>query len=106
MTNFISAKSVIQYADKEEGVIIGRYLMFDKRNVGTTLSGEVYANIIIHTSDNLVCLTIKIQSPLIVPYDSATKDSGPSPTEITESIKSLIASFKIEMNKDRTCVKS
>lgn len=103
-TNFVSAKSIIQYADKVEGVIVGRYLMYDKRNIdGITFSDEIYANIIIHTSDNIACITIKIQTPLVVPFESTTKNSGPTPSEVKESINSLIESFKIEMNKNRTC---
>ena len=62
---FNNAESVIEYSDKDKGVIIGKYLMYGtiresgNMYVSSTLDTRVYAKINIFVKDNVVKLTIK-----------------------------------------------
>ena len=104
-TTFINAKSVIQYSDKEEGVIVGRYLMFEKKYITDGVySDEFYANIIIHVSDNKVCITIKNQPSVDTPHNPQfIEQSGPTISDISKSIQSILIRFESEINVDRSC---
>lgn len=61
---FNSAESVIQLSDKEEGVIIGKYLMYGTISpgiYGTTNDTRVYAIIDIRVKDNKARFEVKPQ---------------------------------------------
>jgi len=69
---FNDATSVIQHSDKEEGVIIGKYLMNGKVHsgaYGTTLDTRVYAIIDIRVKDQKARIEIKPQDKW--EYDSS-----------------------------------
>jgi hypothetical protein len=68
---FKDAESVIQHSDKEDGVIIGKYLMHGGLTpgiYGTTVDTRVYAIIDIRVKDDRVRLEIK---PMDWYYDSS-----------------------------------
>jgi hypothetical protein len=59
---FNSAESVIQFSDKEEGTIIGKYLMFGEVHsggYGVTVDNRVYAKIDIRIKDNKARISIE-----------------------------------------------
>jgi len=59
---FNSAESVIQYSDKEEGVIIGKYLMFGEIRTGAygiSVDSRVYAKIDIRVKDGRALISIE-----------------------------------------------
>jgi hypothetical protein len=62
---FKDATSVIQHSDKEDGVIIGKYLMYGNLSsgmYGATSDSRVYAIIDIRVKDNKARLEIKPQA--------------------------------------------
>lgn len=91
--NFNSANNVIQYYDKETGVIIGRYLM-----AGNSVAGEVFAVVSLRVKDNMTKIKVtplgvgKYYTPepgYVVPQGS------PSEKEIMERAKKLIDDYEV-----------
>ena len=61
---FNNAESVIQHSDKEEGAIMGKYLMFGETKsgmYGTMVDSRVYATIDIRVKDNKARIEVKPQ---------------------------------------------
>lgn len=76
---FKDATSVIQHSDKEEGVIIGKYLMFGTITpgaYGTTIDSRVYAIIDIRVKDGKARLAIQPGN-----YSAVTSMMGPGYTK-------------------------
>lgn len=78
--NFISSKSVIQFSDKEAGVVTGRYLLFqgyDYYNYSFHPSekGSVYAIIKIQVKDGASKITIKPETYQQLERNSPTEDA-------------------------------
>lgn len=63
VSSFGSAESVIQHSDKQEGVILGKYLMFGEvsSNMYASVDTRVYAVIDIRLKDNKARIEIKPQ---------------------------------------------
>lgn len=64
VSTFNNAESVIQHSDKEEGVIVGKYLMFGQISsgaYGVTNDNRVYAIIDISVKDGKAKIEIKPQ---------------------------------------------
>lgn len=62
VNTFNNAESVIQYSDKDEGAIIGKYLMFGELisvPMGMTVNTRVFAIIDIRVKDNKARVSIK-----------------------------------------------
>lgn len=92
---FTSAKSVIQFQDKEEGIITGKYMLYS--NIKTTAYGtvgnEVYAIINIRVKDNTTKITITPQGTW--EYDpSGFTIYNYSKEKATEDINNLIALYE------------
>lgn len=59
---FTSAESVVEFSDKEEGVLMGKYLMFGETRTGmygVSSDTRVYAKIDIRIKDQRAMLTIE-----------------------------------------------
>ncbi|UGU17719.1 DUF4468 domain-containing protein [Sinomicrobium kalidii] len=94
---FVSSKSVIQFADKEAGIVTGRYLFKDFGGVnlysGYKDFGEIYAIIKIQVKDNASKITIdaedftEVQSSLNESY-RFTKEKA------IQKINDLITSYE------------
>jgi hypothetical protein len=57
---FISAQSVIQYSDKEEGALIGKYLLHGTEGYGSyAIDTRIFAKIDIRIKDNKAMITIE-----------------------------------------------
>lgn len=96
---FDNPKSVIEFTDKEEGVIIGKYFMLGQvpAEFGLVELIDIYAKIDIRIKDN----SAKI---LIIPFkdiQSQDKSAGSKLNTITE-FQLLIADFKNYMLKETT----
>jgi hypothetical protein len=59
ITYFGSAESVIQYADKEDGIIIGKYVLRSVAVQGTSKAYELFATITIQVMDNKARIDIR-----------------------------------------------
>lgn len=65
---FVDASSVIQFSDKEEGILIGKYLMNGETRTissfyGSSIDSRVYAKIDIRVRDNRARISIEPLSP-------------------------------------------
>jgi hypothetical protein len=88
ITRFNNASSVIHYSDKEEGVILGKYIFISKAT--TTEDNSVYATIDIRVKDNTARISIMPTSEW---QNSSFKDLDGTVTNTTMSY--LEASEKI-----------
>lgn len=101
---FNSAESVIQHSDKEEGVIIGKYLMHGGLSsglYGATTDTRVYAIIDIRVKDNKVRFEVKPQdwyydSSGLTVYQFSKQDAIAAMTRLADSFKKGMAKEKIE----------
>ena len=89
---FNNAKSIIQHTDKEEGVIIGKYMMKTVISSSTmygSSSSDVYAIIDIRLKDNKARISIKPYDYAYVEgmYQSYTKEQA------VEDMEALAQSF-------------
>ncbi len=99
---FTSAKSVIQFQDKEEGIIVGKYLMHVYPSVGLLMNFpglEAYAIIKIQVRDSAAKISIEPQDTWwygkygFVNYDY-------SPEKAKQDIDKLIQDFKDYITTD------
>lgn len=100
--SFLDAKSVIQFQDKDEGIIIGKYLLHSYLlSILLKVEIDVYALIKIMVKDNAARITIETQTPWKY---SKRKDDwniySYSPEDAQSDINDLIDDFKNFMNKD------
>lgn len=78
---FKDARSVIQYSDKTEGILMGKYLLYYPENLLYSLCPEIYAIIEITVKDNKVKISINpdnyfyTKSNYGISYWSGTQDS-------------------------------
>ena len=102
---FTSAKSVLQFSDKEQGVISGKFLLNSiilgkSSNYGPLVYEDVYAIIKIQLKDNKVKITVKPK-----PYKNAFNSfaGGKSyPVEsVEQDMQSLISSFQTAMKSEQ-----
>lgn len=93
--NFKDARSIIQFSDKEEGIVTGKYLLKDSSYSNGYVMNEnlIYAIIKIQVKENATRITIS-------PYDYTAVGSSYIPDfEYTEAkaradIENLIASYE------------
>jgi hypothetical protein len=101
---FNSAESVIQHSDKEEGVIIGKYLMYGGVSpgiYGTTVDTRVYAIIDIRVKDDRVRLEVKPQdwyydSSGMTVYQFSKQDAVAAINRLSDSFYKGISKETIE----------
>lgn len=98
---FNNASSVIQYSDKTEGVIIGKYLLSNQLTVNEygTFDNRVYAKLNIQIKDGKAKLTVQILNSW--KYD----DSGftiynYSPEQAKRDVEALSESLKVSLNSN------
>lgn len=78
---FKDARSVIQFSDKTEGILIGKYLLYYPESLFYNLSPEIYAIIEINVKDGRGRISIKpdnwsySKANYGIPYWSGTQDS-------------------------------
>ena len=75
---FKSAKSIVQFTDKEEGVVIGKYLLnsitTNNSLYNNTITSDIYAIIKLQVKDGITKISIdpydfnKVESIYITPY--------------------------------------
>lgn len=99
--SFKDAKSVIQFKDKEEGIIVGKYLMCSTK-IGSGSGAyyeDLYAKIKINTKDNATRLIIE-------PLGEWNYDSGSltvrnySKNNAIDEINGLIESYEKMLDKE------
>ena len=93
--SFVSAKSVIQFTDKEVGIVKGKYLLHYSPGVYVgygvrTPDREGYAIITIRTKDNSADIKITAES---VPYVNNTGFTVPSLIEYNQKLQKLANDF-------------
>lgn len=97
---FTNAKSVIQHSDKEDGVIIGKYLLssipYTSMWTGTTSSSDVYAIIDIRVKDNKARLAIK---PNDYAYLTDGMNSGFTKEDAMNAMELLAGDFHQALKK-------
>ena len=98
--NFTNAKSVIQFSDKEEGIVTGKYLLKDLFDVNGYSNGGIFAIIKIQVKDDASKITIipddfqTVQSSLVDPSYAYTKEKA------TEQINLLVDSYENYLKTD------
>jgi len=99
---FNNAKSVIQFSDKEAGVVTGKYLLRSTYEFSgmTTTERDVYSIIKIQLKDNAARITITPES-----FNALTSTLIAEPYRFNEEdvkiqINELIASFEDYMKND------
>ena len=90
---FNDAKSVIQFTDKESGVVTGRYLM-KSIITSTTTRENVYAIIKIQVKDNVAKIEIKPNS-YVNSYNSFAGGESFPIEKANSSMELLMASFEV-----------
>ncbi len=103
---FVDASSVIQFSDKEEGVLIGKYLMNGETRTISSLYGSssidsrIYAKIDIRVKDDGARISIEPLSPWR--YDeSGLTIFDYSKEKFYEDVDKLMLSFYNAMKADR-----
>ena len=98
---FVSSKSVIQFTDKEAGVVTGRYLFKDFGGVnlysGYQDFGEIYAIIKIQVKDNASKITIDAEDFTEV-QSSLNKEYRYTKEKAIEQINGLMDSYEKYLN--------
>jgi hypothetical protein len=101
---FNNAESVIEFQDKEEGRIIGKYLLKD--NTVTTMYGQwgenIFAMINIYVRDNGVRISIKPQDQWNYGESGFSSIYNYSVEDAEKDIRNLIADFKNHMLTQET----
>ncbi|MBY0432482.1 MAG: DUF4468 domain-containing protein [Cyclobacteriaceae bacterium] len=102
---FTSAKSVIQFQDKEAGVIIGKYLLYPGEPY-STMSGnyrtdEVYAIVDIRVKDGKVKAEIKPQGTW-KQYEPGYSSYGYSKAEAKVDMNTMLSSLEKSLTKPRS----
>jgi len=104
--SFVNAPTVIQFIDKDKGIIIGKYLISGDYDIGESKSflrevdTRIYGIITILCKDQLTKINIAPQGegdyypPDPDPAMYSRPNFYPSPEEIQEMINNLIASFE------------
>jgi hypothetical protein len=98
--NFKDATSVVEFSDKEEGVLIGKYLLFGSvSNIGlygSQMDSRVYCKIDIRVKDNKARISIEPLNSWSSIY-SYTKDKAEKDiNNLIESYHNYILSKKID----------
>lgn len=101
--NFVSAKSVIQFTDKESGTVSGRFLMHDNSrkstNGATILNDEIYAIIKVVVKDNGSKITIIPESFIDWENPNINKKYRYTREKAAVQMETLISSFDTYMKK-------
>ncbi len=93
--SFVSAKSIIQYSDKEAGVIAGKFKIMDDP-YNTNINKEVEAVIKIFVSEGNVKISIK---PLPYPrYQNYGTRADEVINIIKDNIENLIKEYEVYLN--------
>jgi len=105
---FNSAKSVVQFSDKEGGIVIGKYLMAEVPNVmgyGVVSYTDVYARIKIQVKDEVAKITVTPE-PFSIKYNSKSvtrpKDDLFSKQSAINIINDLILDYGNFIKNDKT----
>lgn len=101
VSSFKSAKSVIQFSDKEEGIITGKYLMKE---------GQAGSQYVAKVDDNYALITIRVKdnaskievSPIGLFYTNKPLgvELGFTPEMFNESANTLIDSFTTSIKQE------
>jgi len=93
--NFNSAKSVIQFSDKEEGMVTGKYLMGTVHPDATgSPVKDVFAVIRLQVKDNASKITISPEDYQYVTSMGVSESQKLSREKLDEQMDQLIASFE------------
>ena len=98
VTTFNDAESVIQFSDKEEGTIIGKYLLQGTAGYNSLIGQydtRIYAKITIQVKENKARI-------IVLPATDINIHNQEGKTKITAKLTNIIQSFKTTMltNKD------
>ena len=96
---FNNAESVIQYTDKEEGVIMGKYLVKGTISYSKygTYDSRLYAKINLFIKDEAVKITIKPMGSWYY-YENGVNDSHISLADMEHKADNLVASLDGALN--------
>lgn len=103
---FVSAKDVIQFSDKESGVVTGKYLMNPATVISTyanssVINQETYAIIKIQVKDGAGKITIApAEFSQLITQNKTQRELYYSEDKARAKIADLIASFKNYMKND------
>ena len=103
VSNFTNAKSVIQFSDKEEGIVTGKYLLRSTYEFTTGITAtdrDIYAIIKIQLKDNATKITIEPENFNALTSASIRADYQFGEKEVKDQINNLIASFEDFMLND------
>jgi CRISPR/Cas system CSM-associated protein Csm2 small subunit len=95
---FNNAESVIQHQDKEEGVIMGKYLMrgsISRSAYGTTIDSRVFAKIDVRVKDNKARIEIVPQD-----YWHGTLSNAYTKEKAMADMEQLAESFQNNLSKE------
>ena len=98
--SFVNAKSVIQFSDKENGVITGKYLLSSSGFKGDKIVQDVtdiFAIIKIELRDNKARITISPYS-----FKRHSNMNNYSEEQMNSDVKRLIRNFKEKINKNES----
>lgn len=100
--NFTDAKSVIQFSDKEEGIVTGKYLLRSTYEFSglTAVDRDIYAIIKIQLKDGASKITIKPDKFLALTSGTIQQSYQFGEDEVRRQIEDLLYSFEIYMNND------
>lgn len=102
IATFNNAKSIIQHQDKEDGAIIGKYLMNHTemaRYGGGVNTYDVYAIIDIRVRDNKARINIKPQSEWTMVSSDMLANVSYTKQRAINDMKALSESFHASMQK-------
>lgn len=104
---FNSAKSVIQFTDKEAGVVTGKYLLkpgyrYANYSYYETEEGSIYAIIKIQVKDGGTKITVSPDDFNEVTSDMAAEKFKYSRDVATNQINNLVASYEDYIKKDNS----
>lgn len=104
--SFNNAKSVIQFSDKENGIVIGKYLMksysYTTSTNYNTEDKEVYAIIKIQVKENATKMTVTPQPFEIRVAEFTKNEYGYSRKQAVQDINELSSSFRRYMLYNNT----
>lgn len=109
--HFVSAKEVVQFSDKEAGIVKGKYLLKKGTytpgvHVGYGITTEPastpahYAIVTVRVKDSAAVIEIIPSSEEFMTYVSRGKEQGFSPTQAAIKIKLLMFDFSQRMGND------
>lgn len=105
VATFKDAESVIQYSDKEEGTLLGKYLMFGEIRQGlynVTTDTRIYAKIDIRVKDNKARISIEPMEPWkydpsgMTIYGFSKEDAIAEMEALANNLHNALKSEKIE----------